>query len=149
MAGTKFITWITDFITSSERSKVILSTIISVIKMETKFLDLFKDLGLSIYLLGRGEYSFEEWNDFGSKNRYLGQKKSSAQNSHFSTKYSAKYLPLARSYWWPPGHHRAANKLQIRDCCCNVQLDLRSNVPEQPLSGNEQSNDDIWNIVRE
>ena len=75
MARTKFITWITDFITSSERSKVILSTIISVIKMETKFLDLFKDLGLSIYLLGRGEYSLEEWNDFESKTRHFGQKK--------------------------------------------------------------------------
>ena len=103
MARTKFITWITDFITSSERSKVILSTIISVIKMETKFLDLFKDLGLSIYLLGRGEYSLEEWNDFESKTRHFGQKKLCSKLPKYMGRYTLRGIlvnnkPLHEQY---------------------------------------------------
>ena len=50
--GKKIFENMTDCINSSERSKFILAKIISVVKMEFKFFDLFKDLGLSFYLLG-------------------------------------------------------------------------------------------------
>ena len=52
MVGTKFIEKLTDKINSSERTKVVLATFSSVLKMEMKFIDLFKDLGLSFYMLG-------------------------------------------------------------------------------------------------
>ena len=52
MVGTKFIENLTDKINSSERTKVVLATFSSVLKMEMKFIDLFKDLGLSFYMLG-------------------------------------------------------------------------------------------------
>ena len=50
--GKRIFENMTDCINSSEWSKFILAKIISVVKIELKFVDLFKDLGLSIYLLG-------------------------------------------------------------------------------------------------
>ena len=52
IVGKKIFENMADRINSSERSKFILGKIISIVKMELKFIDLFKDLGLTIYLLG-------------------------------------------------------------------------------------------------
>ena len=52
LVGEKFIEKRMDGINSSEKSKVIIATILTTFGMEMKLIDLFKDLGLSFYMLG-------------------------------------------------------------------------------------------------
>ena len=52
LAGKKFIERLADKINRSEKSKVIIATVSTTLLMELKFIDLFKDLGLSFYMLG-------------------------------------------------------------------------------------------------
>ena len=52
LVGEKFIEKQVDSINSSEKSKVIIATVLTTFGMELKLIDLFKDLGLSFYMLG-------------------------------------------------------------------------------------------------
>ena len=52
LVGRKFIEKFSNKINSSEKTKVIIATVSTTLLMELKFVDLFKDLGLSFYMLG-------------------------------------------------------------------------------------------------